>query len=138
MESDSSSLFFTITEDCTLDRDKMSTQEDDIKSFPIKLCHPDTICTDKSEKVYNGNNKINFLDEPLNINSETIIELNESEEDNQKKDIGKNSSAQQRRKKNQIINYNTPFSFFKEEKCKNVDFKEVNLSDYLRILSTYW
>ena len=40
--------------------------------------------------------------------------------------------------KNRFLRGHCPFNFFEKEKCKNVDFKKVNVRTYISNISAQW
>ena len=108
---------------------------------------------DKSKKKINDSRENNHLEQNSEIimeqvlqeNQDIIIEINDEkdlpqikEEKNIFKIPVKKNKKKPKKRKSELINKNTPFTFFKNEKIKDVNFKEAKLSEYIKELSLQW
>ena len=86
-------------------------------------------------------------DEDISISKNSIIDITEMkgsdfEKDEQSnikdKDYSFSDDAQKKNTKNRYLRGHCPFNFFEKEKCKNVDFKKVNVRSYISAISAQW
>ena len=86
------------------------------------------------------------IDEDISISKNSIIDITEmrgsdiekDEQTNKDKDYSFNESVQKVYDKNKYLRGHCPFNFFEKEKCKNVDFKKVNVRSYISAISAQW
>ena len=86
-------------------------------------------------------------DEDISISKNSIIDITEMkgsdfEKDEQSnikdKDYSFSDDVQKKNTKNRYLRGHCPFNFFEKEKCKNVDFKKVNVRSYISAISAQW
>ena len=85
-------------------------------------------------------------DEDISISKNSIIDITEmrgsdvekDEQTNKDKDYSFSESVQKVYDKNKYLRGHCPFNFFEKEKCKNVDFKKVNVRSYISAISAQW
>ena len=86
-------------------------------------------------------------DEDISNSKNSIIDITElkgsdfekDEQSNIKdKDYSFSDSVQKNTNKNRYLRGHCPFNFFEKEKCKNVDFKKVNVRSYISAISAQW
>ena len=78
-------------------------------------------------------------------NSNDIIDISEEKNSTQSKESSKNDKdfilSESLRKivpKSRFLRGHCPFNFFEKEKCKNMDFKKVNIRKYISDISAQW
>jgi len=105
-----------------------------------------------NKKQNNNENEINNIelinidnDNDENNSNEYIIDISEEKNSTQSKDSSKNDqeyslseSIRRPVPKNRFLRGHCPFNFFEKEKCKNIDFKKVNVRTYISNLSAQW
>lgn len=105
----------------------------------------------KSKDKENDIEEINIAndenDEDISISKNSVIDITEmrgsdidKEEhtNNKDKDYSLSESVQNYYTKSRYLRGHCPFNFFEKEKCKNVDFKKVNVRSYISAISAQW
>ena len=108
----------------------------------------------KNEKDKEKENEIEEInianeenDEDISISKNSIIDITElkgsdiekdDQTNNKDKDYSFSESVQKNYTKSRYLRGHCPFNFFEKEKCKNVDFKKVNVRSYISAISAQW
>ena len=104
----------------------------------------------KEKEKDNEIEEINIANEEneddISISKNSIIDITEvrgsdiekDEQTNKDKDYSFSESVQKVYDKNKYLRGHCPFNFFEKEKCKNVDFKKVNVRSYISAISAQW
>ena len=86
-------------------------------------------------------------DEDISVSKNSIIDITEmrgsdidkeDQTNNKDKDYSLSDSVQKYATKTKYLRGHCPFNFFEKEKCKNVDFKKVNVRSYISAISAQW
>ena len=111
------------------DKKEEKKEENEKESYDYEI----DILSDSSslKKNNNTNNK---------QESENVIDVSEDKNSTESKDEEKNDKEESSKepKKDKFISGYCPFNFFEKEKCKNINFKEVNIREYVSALSSLW
>ena len=122
--------------------------EGDIDNDNDKL---NIILDSKSKDKENNIEEINIVndenDDELSISKNSIIDITEirgsdNEKDEQlnykEKEYSLSESVQKNNNKRRYLRGHCPFNFFEKEKCKNMDFKKINVRNYISTISAQW
>jgi hypothetical protein len=117
--------------------EKKDEKEKEKESFDYEI---DILSDTSSLKKNNSMINNNIKNENSNLeNIDNVIDVSEDKNslDSKEEDKEKNSYSIENHRNKYISGY-YPFNFFEKEKCKNINFKEINFRDYVNSLSSLW
>jgi len=96
---------------------------------------------DSEENKENSLSKNSIIDLTEGQDEENLNEINEelSEKEKEKdKDFTPGEKKKKKIQKSRFLRGHCPFNFFEKEKCKNIDFKKINIRTYISEISAQW